>query len=113
MQARDDLDVAMGGHRPLPGRAPWRVHFHVPVHAEPAPPLRSTRDHLARSLAAMVGGQRAAVHHLEVETYTWGVLPPSARPADDPALIDGIAAEVSWVADQLTDLGLERMEDVA
>jgi hypothetical protein len=112
VQARDDLDEAMGGRRPLPGRAPWRVHFHVPVHAEPEPPLRSTRDHLARSLEALVGGRQAAVHHLEVETYTWGVLPPSARPADDSALVDGIAAEVGWVADRLAVLGLERMEDL-
>jgi hypothetical protein len=104
---RDDLPDALGGARPLPGRSPWRIHFHVPVHAEPQPPLQSTRDELAAALTVLVGGESPVTDHLEVETYTWSVLPPGQRPADDRELIKGLAAELGWVRDRLTDLGLE------
>ena len=103
---RDDLPEALGEHG-LSGSAPWRVHFHVPVHADLEPPLISTREHLVDTMTALLGGSSAGTDHLEVETYTWGVLPPDLRPRDDQGLIDGIAAEVQWTADLLVRLGLE------
>jgi sugar phosphate isomerase/epimerase len=103
---RDDLPEALDGRRPLPGRGPWRVHFHVPIHAEPQPPLRSTRDVLDATLAALFTG-RARTDHVEVETYTWGVLPPALRPTTPDALASGIAAEVAATRDVLVSLGLE------
>lgn len=109
VQARDDLPDALSGRRPLPGASPWRVHFHVPLHADPTPPLRSTRDHLARSLDVLLGGESAHVDHVEVETYTWQVLPDGQRPGDAAALADGIAAEVAWVRDRLVDAGLKEV----
>ncbi|MDQ4052686.1 MAG: metabolite traffic protein EboE [Actinomycetota bacterium] len=102
---RDDLPEALDGDRPLRTGTPWRVHFHVPVHADPQPPLRNSRDDLRASLAALVGGPRARVHHLEVETYTWSVLPCGA-PTDEDSLARGLAAELAWVRDELVDLGL-------
>lgn len=108
VDGRDDLLEALTGHRPLPAQRPWRVHFHVPVHADPAPPLRSTRDHLADALDGLLGGPVARVDHVEVETYTWGVLPPGQRPGDENALIDGIAGELTWVGDRLLAAGLTR-----
>lgn len=110
---RDDLAEALGGDRPLPGHRPWRVHFHVPLHAEPAAPLRSTRDHLLAAMRSLVGGDSPVTHHLEVETYTWGVLPGHLRPRDDAGLVAGIAAEVAWARDALVDLGLEPVEAAA
>ncbi|MCD4532686.1 metabolite traffic protein EboE [Nocardioides sp. cx-169] len=104
--ARDDLPDALHGPDPLATDAPWRVHFHVPVHADPRPPLRTGRDDLRSSLAALVGGPAAHVHHLEVETYTWSVLPGGA-PADDDALAAGLAAELAWVHAELVALGLD------
>ncbi len=83
------------------------MHFHVPVHADPQPPLTSTRDHLVASLGGLVGAAAPATDHVEVETYTWGVLPPQLRPADDAGLIAGIAAEVDWVRDRFLELGLK------
>ena len=85
--------------------APWRVHFHVPVHADPQPPLRTGREELRASLASLLGGPVARVDHLEVETYTWSVLPGGA-PADDDALAAGLAAELAWVHAELVGLGL-------
>ena len=107
VHGRDDLPLALGGQRALPGHSPWRVHFHVPVHVEPEAPLRSTRDELVAALAALVGGEKARTDHLEVETYTWSVLPPGQRPEDEAGLIEGLAGELGWVRDRLLDLGLE------
>lgn len=103
--ARDDLPDALGGTDPLPTDEPWRVHFHVPVHADPQAPLRTGRAELRSSLAALLGGPVARVDHLEVETYTWSVL-PGGGPADDDALAAGLAAELAWVRAELTALGL-------
>ena len=55
----------------------WRVHFHVPVDAERLGPLRTTRDELRQALTAVAGLDYAP--HLEVETYTWPVLPDGER----------------------------------
>lgn len=104
----DDLDEAL---RPgaLPGHRPWRVHFHVPLHAAPAPPLRSTRPVLESALSALFAGQRALTDHVEVETYTWSVLPQEQRPDGPDGLVDGIAAELDWTRRHLTDIGLKEV----
>jgi sugar phosphate isomerase/epimerase len=106
VQAADDLPDALSGPDALPGGAPWRVHFHVPLHAAPQPPLTSTTPVLEQTLAALFGGPAALTDHVEVETYTWSVLPPGQRPEGDDALIDGLAAEVGWARKALTGLGL-------
>ncbi len=107
---RDDLPDALDGRRPLPTHSPWRVHFHVPVYADPVRPLRNSRDDLRASLAALLAGPTARVDHLEVETYTWTVLPgvPDSADADSYAdfLADGIAAELAFIRDELLALGL-------
>lgn len=104
--ARDDLPDALEGARPLHGTSPWRVHFHVPVHADPEAPLRNSRDDLRASLRALLGGPRARVDHLEVETYTWSVLPGRPDHAHPDTLAAGLAAELAWVRDELLALGL-------
>ncbi len=69
-----------------------RVHFHIPLDAEPAPPLRSTHDHVDQVLAWHRDNPDACKHY-EIETYTWSVLPASFhRPIEDQ-----IAAEYRWV----------------
>jgi hypothetical protein len=47
------------------------------------------------------------VDHLEVETYTWHVLPPEQRPPGELGLVESIAAELDWTRGQLLALGLE------
>lgn len=72
-----------------------RVHFHIPLDAEPAPPLRSTRDHAAQVLSWRKQNPDAC-HHFEIETYTWGVLPNHLRrPVEQQ-----IAGEYQWVLNQ-------------
>jgi hypothetical protein len=86
-----DLDAALCGSPPPDFREAdeWRVHFHVPVNAEELGPLKTTRDDLKRALAAVAKLEYAP--HLEVETYTWGVLPGRAK----PDLVDGLTAELT------------------
>ncbi|GAA0917386.1 metabolite traffic protein EboE [Streptomyces thermoalcalitolerans] len=103
----DDLEEALNGA--LPDTAPWRAHFHVPLHAPPAAPLTSTLPVLKAALTRLVGGPRPLTRHLEVETYTWQALPPELRPRDRARLADGIAAELALVRDLLTDLGLKEL----
>ncbi|WP_433085303.1 metabolite traffic protein EboE [Dactylosporangium sp. CA-052675] len=101
----DDLDEALASAEA--GGEPWRVHYHVPLHAEPEPPLRSTTPVLRAGLGVLVGGPVAACDHLEVETYTWGVLPAERRPESARELAHGMAAELAWTRDTLHDLGLK------
>lgn len=106
----DDLPDALDGDRgdggerlPATGAdSPWRTHFHAPLHAEPEPPLRTTTGALTGVLAGLLGGPTATCDHIEVETYTWTVLP--TPPTD---LAAGIAAELAWARDRLTGLGLK------
>ncbi|NUT49078.1 MAG: metabolite traffic protein EboE [Saccharothrix sp.] len=86
--AVDDLPEAF---TVLPRDEPWRVHFHVPLHADPPAPLRSTTDVLRQALREVGPGA-----DVEVETYTWSVLPGGVED-----LAGGIAAELRWAAHNL------------
>jgi len=73
-----------------------RVHFHIPLDADPMPPLRSTREHAAELLAYRNLQPDFCVHY-EIETYTWGVLPGALqRPLEDH-----LAAEYRWVLERV------------
>ncbi|MET9988127.1 metabolite traffic protein EboE [Streptomyces mutabilis] len=109
LHGTDDLDEALADAGPLPDTAPWRAHFHVPLHAAPAAPLTSTLPVLKTALTRLVGGPHPLTRHLEVETYTWQALPPELRPRARAQLTDGIAAELTLARDLLTDLGLKEL----
>ncbi len=83
----------------LPGRAApdeWRVHFHVPIFLDDLGVFRSTRDFIEAVLA--IHRETPVSPHLEVETYTWNVLPAALRSGS----IDGdIARELAWVRERL------------
>lgn len=91
--AVDDLPEALAE---LPAQGPWRVHFHVPLHLAPTPPLTATTDVLREACAAVRRTRHGVEAHLDIETYTWSVLPGGVTD-----LVAGIAAEVRWAADEL------------
>ncbi len=69
-----------------------RVHFHIPLDAQPAAPLRSTLDQ-AREVLDWRRDHPEYCQHYEIETYTWGVLPSGLhRPVEEQ-----IAGEYGWV----------------
>ena len=81
----------------------WRVHYHVPLFAEPFGALRSTSGLLSEEsfLAAL---RRSRCTHFEVETYTWDVWQQAQGERTD--LIDGISSELVWVASQMAAVGM-------
>ena len=74
----------------------WRIHFHVPLFRRTLGRFENTQDVLARVLALHAAGPLAT--HLEVETYSWGMLPPEHRGSD---VVDDVARELRWVLDRL------------
>lgn len=74
----------------------WRVHFHVPIFHDDLGPFRSTRDFIETVLTAH--RQEPLARHLEVETYTWDVLPESLRAG---SVEHAIARELEWVIQEL------------
>ncbi|MDA0284846.1 MAG: metabolite traffic protein EboE [Planctomycetota bacterium] len=76
----------------------WRVHFHVPVNADSLGPLQTTRGDLKQALAAVRDLDYSP--HLEVETYTWEVLPDGRQ----TSLVDGLTAEVEATRELLDGL---------
>ena len=82
-----DLDEAFAARH----AGEWRVHFHVPLFLREFGALGSTQDDVAR----VIGHARTHgfTRHLEIETYTWGVLPDGVK----LDLADSIAREYEWV----------------
>jgi hypothetical protein len=90
-----DLPEAIRADRPSRD-AEWRIHFHVPLFLAELGPFRSTQDVVARVLDRQRA--QAISSHLEVETYTWDVLPEAYRRCD---VVEAIAREIAWVRARL------------
>ncbi|HZL79163.1 MAG TPA: hypothetical protein VFC17_09930, partial [Candidatus Limnocylindrales bacterium] len=80
----------------------WRIHFHVPLHASAAPPFANTNDHLLGALDWLAESPQLC-SHLEMETYTWEVLPPALKSQN---VVDQLAAEYRWTLARLAERGL-------
>lgn len=103
-----DLPAALADSA-LPPDRPWRVHFHVPLHTATYANagVSGTHAELMQTFDALAA-RPALTPHLEVETYTWSVLPPPLRPADHTALLRGIGAELRWVETEMQRRALLR-----
>lgn len=73
----------------------WRVHFHVPLFINTYGKLDSTQEEIVKTLA--IQKQAPFTHHLEVETYTWGVLPERMQ----KPIGESIVRELQWVLETL------------
>jgi sugar phosphate isomerase/epimerase len=80
------------------GLREWRIHFHVPLFREELGRFASTQDYLRGVLGLL--RQEAHTPHLEVETYTWDVLPEAYR---RESIVAAVARELRWV---LAELGV-------
>ncbi|MBD2194280.1 MULTISPECIES: metabolite traffic protein EboE [Calothrix] len=69
----------------------WRTHFHVPIFIRDYEILQSTQDDIVTILHLLQ--QNHACHHLEIETYTWDVLPPEMK----IDILTSIQREYEWV----------------
>lgn len=72
-----------------------RVHFHIPLYAAPKEPLHSTQQHASDAINYLKSNP-GFCSHVEIETYTWGVLPSELQiPIEEQ-----IAREYDWVLNQ-------------
>ena len=87
-EALDDIDNPMVKE--------WRAHFHVPVFEKDFGLLQSTQDDICKVLD--IQKNNLITPHLEVETYTWEVLPDALK----LPLQKSISRELKWVSDHLS-----------
>lgn len=84
----NDLDLALSGHAAEAGDV-WRCHFHVPIFSAGEGAYGTTRAFLEAILPGLPDDML-----LEVETYTWDVLPPELRRL---SVTDSIIREIQWL----------------
>ncbi len=75
----------------------WRVHFHVPLHWQPTGALGHTMDHV-QGLLWLLQVQPQLCSHLEMETYTWAVMPEFLH---SPDVVDQLVGEYEWTLREL------------
>ncbi len=91
-----DLPAALEELPGFPDVEELRVHFHVPLFFAGNGPVQSTADTLTEDFFHEL--RSGICSHLEIETYTFDVLPPEVHPGD---VVKSIAREYAWVLDKL------------
>ena len=72
-----------------------RAHFHVPIFLEKFDKLDSTQDQILAVIDYLKSNKVS--EHLEIETYTWDVLPEALK----TDLSDCIVREINWLKQKL------------
>ncbi|TGM61446.1 metabolite traffic protein EboE [Leptospira vanthielii] len=89
LQSYPDLSQALQrGGKPF---EEWRIHFHVPVFLDSYGLVSSTQKELVELLN--LHKEFSITNSLEVETYTWGVLPKELQ----IPMAESIIRELQWV----------------
>jgi sugar phosphate isomerase/epimerase len=91
-----NLEDAFAAYEKNPGPREWRTHFHVPVFLDDLGPFRTTRFAIEDALA--FHKKKPLSRQLEIETYTWDMLPENLKTGD---IVDYVCRELDWVRDQL------------
>ncbi|HMK71284.1 MAG TPA: metabolite traffic protein EboE [Xanthobacteraceae bacterium] len=91
-----NVDDAIAAFEREPGPREWRTHIHVPVFLDDLGAFRTTR--FAIEDALRLHKEKPLSRHLEVETYTWDMLPDSLKTGD---IVDYVCRELDWVHGQL------------
>jgi hypothetical protein len=89
-----DLDEAFEAYKPETYDE-WRVHFHVPLFLETYGLLESTQQEIRETME--IQKESPFTRHLEIETYTWGVLPSAYQ----LPMADSISREIKTITDLL------------
>ena len=91
-----NLEDAFAAWEKNPGPREWRTHFHVPVFLDDLGPFRTTRFAIEEALR--FHKLKPLSRQLEIETYTWDVLPDNLKTGD---IVDYVCRELEWVRGQL------------
>ena len=94
LQRYRDLDKALEDLN-NPSLTELRTHYHVPIFAESYGLLSSTQEEIKTVLQSWK--TEAFTGHLEVETYTWQILPEGLKQELDLSII----REMQWVLNEL------------
>jgi hypothetical protein len=95
-----DLDLALADSKRAADE--WRIHFHIPLHSPPAAWFDNTTDHLLGALD-LLQADPGLCSHLEMETYTWEVMPPGLKSRN---VVEQLTMEYEWCLQQLRARGL-------
>jgi hypothetical protein len=90
IQNYQDLELALPHFKDTLAQE-WRIHFHVPIFVQDYQLLHSTQDDIVQILELLQKQQFC--NYLEIETYTWEVLPSSIK----LELQESIKREYNWV----------------
>ncbi|MBT6278082.1 MAG: metabolite traffic protein EboE, partial [Chromatiales bacterium] len=91
LQRYVDLDEAFAALPNEPAGTQWRLHFHVPIFLDSMGQFSSTQSFIEEMLA--LHRRKPLSSHIEVETYTWNVLPERFRNMSVDA---AVARELEW-----------------
>lgn len=94
-----DLGAALAELPERPDLDDVRVHFHVPLFWTGSGPLSSTAESLTPEFFHELRG--GFCQHLEIETYTFHVLPPEMHAGE---VVRSIAHEYRWVLERVGGL---------
>ena len=98
-----DLDVALQQKEfKDPAATEWRIHFHIPLHSSPTALFGNTSDHITE-LFRQLKSDPSLCSHLEMETYTWEVMPPELK---GRSVVDQLVAEYRWTLARLKEFEL-------
>ena len=85
----------------------WRIHFHVPLHTSPRSTSRMIPSNHVLDTLDWLARNPNACRHLEMETYTWEVLPTELQSVE---VVEQIAKEYEWTLNALSQRGLANGE---
>lgn len=91
-----NLEDAIAAWESDPGPREWRTHFHVPVFLQDLGPFQTTRSGIDDALR--IHARTPLSTHLEIETYTWDVLPEHLKTGD---ITEYVVRELEYVRDEL------------
>jgi len=91
-----NLDDAIAAFEKDPGPREWRIHIHVPVFLDDLGQFRTTRFAIEEALRFHKA--KPLSRQLEIETYTWDVLPENLKTGD---IVEYVCRELDWVRGQL------------
>jgi hypothetical protein len=94
-----DIDAALRAATPA---EEWRVHFHVPLHGPATEWFEPTTDHLL-GVFDILQAEPGLCAHLEMETYTWEVMPSALK---SRSVVDQLSSEYAWCLERLRERGL-------
>jgi hypothetical protein len=97
-----DLDLALAQSANLDNLSDaklpeWRIHFHIPLHSRPTELFDTTTSQILGVIDLLAENPNLC-HHIEMETYTWEVLPGPLKNRD---VVDQLADEYAWTLEKL------------